>query len=304
MRPEEVKRVGVIGLGLLGTPVAHHLAAAGHEVFGFDIDQQRVAVATELGVTPVSSVADVAAETEIMISALPSVQALDAVCDELGGNGRSTYLVELSTLPVDAKVDAAARIAQRDVTMLDCPVLGTSAQAEAGELVVCTSGPEAGVRAVDPVLETFTLRREYLGEFGAGTKMKLVANLLVAVHNAAAAEALTLAKQSGVDPATALRVLTGSAAGSRQLELRGGMMVSETYEPPTATISIFLKDVALISELARSAACPVPMHAAASNLFTAALAMGNADLDVSSVHTVFAALAGRGTPEDREVGNK
>jgi 3-hydroxyisobutyrate dehydrogenase-like beta-hydroxyacid dehydrogenase len=132
--------------------------------------------------------------------------------------------------------------------------------------------------------------------------MKLVANLLVAVHNAAAAEALVLAERSGIDPATALRVLVGSAAGSRQLELRGNMMVTGAFEPPTATISIFLKDVALISEMARSAACPVPMHAATSSLFTAALAMGNADLDVSSVHKVLAALAGQNASPRPEAG--
>jgi len=287
--------VGVIGLGLIGIPVAKHLAAAGYEVFGFDIDPKRREAAAEHGVVAAASIADIGTRTQVLISALPSWSALDSVCEELQRTEvhGSRVLIEVSTLKIEEKMSAQQRLAKAEIILLDCPVLGTSAQAHAKELVMCASGSHDVFESVKDIIAAFTQRCEYLGDLGAGTKMKLIANLLVGVHNAVVAEALTLGACAGLEPATILRVLTGSAAGSRQLELRGPMMVDRRFSPAAATTTVFAKDVGLISELARSVNCPVPMHSAASNLYMSALASGYADEDLSSVFLVLAALAGK-----------
>lgn len=286
--------IGVIGLGLLGFPIAVHLKRSGFNVVGFDTDPDRQSEAAEIGVTIVNGNRDVATEARTIISVLPHADAFRTVCEELNSirDGERRILVDVSTLQIEEKAAAAKSLLSSNITLLDCPVLGTSAQAHAGELVMPASGPSDAYEEVRNVLSSFTRRCEYVGELGAGTKLKLVANLLVGIHNAAVAEALTFAKSMGLDVFTVLNVLTGSAAGSRQLELRGQMMASRQFRPATATTTVFAKDVRLISEQARSVNCPVPMHSTAAQLYTSALAQGYAELDLSCVALVLAAMAG------------
>ena len=286
--------VGIIGLGLLGLPIAIHLKRSGFDVVGFDTHPDRRSEAADIGVRTVDGNRAVATAARTIISVLPHADAFRSVCGELEAidDGARRVLVEVSTLPIEEKAAAAGSLQSSNIVLLDCPVLGTSAQAHAGELVMCASGPSDAYEEVRDVLSSFTRRCEYVGELGAGTKLKLVANLLVGIHNAAVAEALTFAKCMGLDVFTVLNVLTGSAAGSRQLELRGPMMASRKFLPATATATVFAKDVRLISEQARSVNCPVPMHSTAANLYTSALAQGYADLDLSCIALVLAAMAG------------
>jgi len=286
--------VGVIGLGLLGFPIAVHLKRSGFDVVGFDTDPDRRSEAAEIGVRIMNGNRDVATEARTIVSVLPHADAFRAVCEELKAirDGERRILADVSTLQIEEKSAAAKSLLPSNITLLDCPVLGTSAQAHAGELVMCASGPPDAYEEVQNIVRSFTRRCEYVGELGAGTKLKLVANLLVGIHNAAVAEALTFAKCMGLDAFTVLNVLTGSAAGSRQLELRGPMMASGKFQPATATATVFAKDVRLISEQARSVNCPVPMHSTAANLYTSALAQGYAELDLSCVALVLAAMAG------------
>jgi 3-hydroxyisobutyrate dehydrogenase-like beta-hydroxyacid dehydrogenase len=275
-------------------PIAEHLLKSRFRVLGFDTDPARLKQAIALGVSAARNSQDLAAKAEVILTVLPSSGALQSVCEELMGlaDKRPRILVEISTLEIEEKLKASQSLATSNITLLDCPVLGTSAQAYAGELVMCASGPAEAFEIVKEVIMAFTCRHEYLGPVGSGTKLKLVANLLVAVHNAAAAEALTFAARIGLDKSAALRLLSGSAAGSRQLELRGPMMVEEKFRPATATASIFLKDIRLIAQLAASKNCPIPMHSAASSLYTAAVALGYDELDLSCVSLILAGLSG------------
>ncbi|WP_050625948.1 NAD(P)-dependent oxidoreductase [Bradyrhizobium viridifuturi] len=295
MEFNEPKAVGVLGIGLLGAPIAQRILTGGYQVLGYDIDELRRVAARKAGVPIAESVREVGETCDLVLSVLPSAEALQVVCSELavpGSGARARCLVDVSTLALDVKSAVAAALGHVGIAMLDCPVLGTSAQAYAGELVMCCSGPQHFIQRCDAVFSTFAARREDMGAFGNGTKIKLVSNMLVGIHNVAAAEALIFAKRAGIEPATALRVLIGSAGGSRQMELRGGMMVKEVFEPAAATTKVFIKDMGLISDLARSVGCPVLMHATASGLFAAAMAMGCEDSDLSSVHSVVATLAG------------
>ena len=171
-------------------------------------------------------------------------------------------------------------------TLLDCPLSGTGAQARAGELVVIASGNRAAYRRAAPVLDGFARTRHYVGAFGTGSKFKFVANLLVAIHNVAAAEALVLAMKAGLDPALVLKVVREGAGSSRVLQLRGPMMVKGNYSPATMTLGVWQKDMTIIAEFARAVGCPTPLFAATVPIYAAAIAMGRESEDTAAVCAV------------------
>lgn len=292
MSNTEGLQVGIVGLGLLGLPIAVQLINAGFTATGCDTDEERARLASSAGVRVVPTPRAVGDVANIVLTVLASNEALAAVCggsEGLAASAQCATVIEVSTLPVWSK-EAAARLLGQRQTMVDCPVIGSSAQAARGELVMYASGDDAVLAAVDDVLNAFTQRVEHLGAFGNGTKMKLVSNLLVAVHAAAAAEAMLLASRVGIDRAKALRALIGTGAGSRVLELRGEMLVRGVFEPATMKTSVFYKDVGLISELADSIASPVPMHRRAAELYSLAMEQGLGDLDNSSIFLVLSEM--------------
>jgi len=291
----EIERVGVVGLGRMGGAFARNLLASGFTVVGFDVDDEAVARFVTAGGVAAGGAGEVARETPVVVLSLPSVAALGAVVEDLGASGADgTVVVEAGTLPIDEKIRARDLLAARGLTLLDCPVSGTGAQAAAGDLVVLASGDEAAVDRCHPVFDGFTRVTHYLGEFGNGMKMKFVANVLVGIHNASAAEALVLARKAGLDARQAYEVLSAGAGSSRMLEVRGPMMVDRVYEPATAQNSVWQKDVALITEFARGLDCPLPLFAAAEPLYVSARAHVGDDQDTASVNVVYELLAGLG----------
>lgn len=292
-------RVGVIGLGIMGSAIGANLAKSG-PVLGYDVDAARAKPLAGPNFEIAASPADIARRADIVLTSLPSPAALDAVIggpDGLVASGRKNLIVaELSTLAIDDKERARAALAAAGSTLLDCPLSGTGAQAQTGDLIVYASGDEGAYRECEPVFARFTRAAYHVGTFGNGMKMKLVANLLVAVHNVAAAEAIVLAMKSGLDAATAHRVISAGAGGSRMLDLRGPLMVEGRYEPPTMKIDVWQKDMALIGAFAAECAAPTPLFAATVPLYAAAMAQGFANLDTASVCAVLESMAGIGRP--------
>jgi 3-hydroxyisobutyrate dehydrogenase-like beta-hydroxyacid dehydrogenase len=153
------------------------------------------------------------------------------------------------------------------------------------------SGPRAAFRAVSPVLPAFTRAHYYVGAFGAGSKMKFVANLLVAIHNVAAAEALVLAMKAGLDPAMTLEVIASGAGSSRMLQVRGPMMVRGDYSEAMHRLSGWAKDMNIIEDFARQVGCPTPLFSATVPLYTAAAATGRETEDTAAVCAVLERMA-------------
>jgi 3-hydroxyisobutyrate dehydrogenase-like beta-hydroxyacid dehydrogenase len=264
----------VVGLGIMGSAMAANLAKARFEVQGYDVVPKRGAV---------RSLADI--DAPVVITSLPSSEALFATAEELGGG----ILVETSTLPLEDKREAQKRF--RGV-MLDCPLSGTGAQAKTKDLVVLGSGDRRAFRKVMPVLEGFSRSQYYLGEFGNGTKMKLVANLLVAIHNVSAAEAFVLAMKAGLDPKTVYKVIADGAGSSRMFQVRGPQMVAGRYEPATMKVEVWQKDMKIIGELVRRLGVQAPLFEAAKPVYDAAMARGFGSADTASVCAVLEALSG------------
>jgi putative dehydrogenase len=187
---------------------------------------------------------------------------------------------------------ARNRLAGVDIVMLDCPLSGTGAQAVTRDLALYGSGDEPAFARCREAFAAFARVSHYLGAFGNGSRMKFVANLLVAVHNVAAAEAMVLGTKAGLDPERILEVIGSGAGTSRIFELRGPMMARGVYTPPTATMNVLQKDSAIIAAFARALGVDTPMLTAAAPLYDEAETQGYADEDVGAVHAVLARRAG------------
>lgn len=295
--PPPLTELGVVGLGTMGGQMARHLLAAGYRVTGRDVEPDRAAAFTALGGTSVSSPAEVAARAGAVVLSLPSVAAFEQViggADGLAGGARpGLAVIEASTLPLPVKEQGRQLLAARGAVLLDCPISGTGAQIRGKDVVIYASGDPATLARVRPVLAVFSRAQVDLGAFGNGTKLKLVANLLVAIHNVAAAEALLLAGRAGLDPEQSLAALTSGAGTSRMLEVRGPLMVAGEYGEASMRVATFQKDLDIIAGFAAGLGCPVPTFAAAAQVHAAALAAGHANEDTASVFAVLQQLAGQ-----------
>src|SRR5437899_8125610 len=231
MKPQTV---GMIGLGIMGSAMSANLTRAGFRVAGFDVVPRRRAEDRRGGGIAARGPRGVARRSGIIVTSLPSADALVQVAaDLLESAARGTILIETSTLPISVKEAACHALARRGVILLDCPLSGTGAQARVKDLIIYVSGDRAAYRKTVPVLQGFTRANYYVGAFGAGSKIKFVANLLVAIHNVTAAEAMVLGMRAGLDPALVLKVVSDGAGSSRMLQVRGPMMVKGDYSEAT-----------------------------------------------------------------------
>lgn len=288
--------VGVIGLGNMGGAIAQNLLYAGFDVVGLDIDPGRMALFTANGGKAAASPAEVTGEADIVILSLPSVAALEQVIYGEGGllaGGRSGVVcIESSTFPLSAKVAAQGALAEKGIALLDCTVSGTGSQARDRDIVLYASGPPELIERCRPIFDAISKAAPHVGEFGAGSIMKFVSNLLVAVHTVAAAEALTLAAKAGLDTAKALELISAGAGNSRMLEVRGPLMVAGDYDVGSATLDTLTKDSEIILDFAAEQDCPTPLLSIASSFLRAGAAQGHHDQDPAVVREVLGALAG------------
>jgi len=289
-------RVGFVGLGIIGSAFSKHLLAKGFDVSGYDPERARLDLLQKRKGKRRRSPAAVAASSDVVMTALASYGAYEAAY--FGRDGiaakaqRGLIVVDVSTMPRERKSCARDRLAKLGVTMLDCPISGTGAQAETGDVAVYASGPQNAVRKAWPVLEGFARRVWSIGEFGAGSKLKYVANHLVTIHNVAAAEALTLGIKSGLDADLMLQALANGAGTSRMLEIRGPLMIADRYDEPTMKCDVYQKDIDIIGEFAAKLHCPTPLFDASRALYSAALAQGRAKQDTAAVCAVLKEMAG------------
>jgi putative dehydrogenase len=286
-------RVGVIGLGTMGGAVARNLAERGWSVFGYDVSPQRIDEARSARVQVVDSPVAVAAEAESVLTSLPSAAALHDVVRQIAERAPGGRVVaELSTLALEDKMRAEATLRAAGHVMLDCPLSGTGAQAANRDLVVYASGDPERISALHGIFMDFGRSASDVGPFGNGTKMKFVANLLVAINNVASAEAMVLGMKAGLPPQQIIELVSAGAGNSRIFELRAPLMAEQRYEPATMSIGLWQKDMRVIDEFARQLGCPTPLFTATESVYRAALANGQETQDTASVCTVLENMAG------------
>ena len=284
--------VGVIGLGAMGSAMAAQLVAAGHMVVGFDIDPRRRSFAAGAGVRVEDSAGAVGAASEIVIFSLPTVPALADVASQVAAHAREGLLcLETGTFPIAAKTAARDVLAASGIELMDAPLSGTGLQAAEGALVVFASGSREGFDRARAVLDAIGRSSHYLGEFGNGSRMKYIANLLVVVQTLVAAEAHVLGMAAGMDAATVQRLAEDSTGSSKMFEIRGPMMVIDDY-PPAGRLDLLLKDAEIIKDFARSAGSPTPLLDAALEVYRRAGAAGMGDFDAAVLCRYLEAAAG------------
>ncbi len=308
--------VGVIGLGIMGSAIAANLRGAGFRVAGVDVDETARERLRDRVDSVCDSVAGLPARVRLLVSSLPSSAALMKVCEALARDERAAQgqaasaprsadiapqagaarrvLAETSTLPIADKLRARDLLASAGIAMVDAPLSGTGAQARTRDLAVYASGEPQDIESLAAVFDGFARVRYDVGAFGNGMRMKLVANLLVAIHNVSSAEALVFARRLGLDPAQVVEVVGDGAGSSRMLQVRGPTMASRGWEEATMKVEVWGKDMAIIGEALADLAVPAPLFAACVPVYHAALAQGHALHDTASVYAVLERMAGEG----------
>jgi L-threonate 2-dehydrogenase len=290
-------RVGVVGLGVMGSAMSVNLMAAGFTVVGFDLAPERRAAHAAAGGEVADSPSRVAESVDAVVLSLPSVAALEAVVSGAGGlssrGAGELVVVETSTLPLEAKFSARDSLAPLGIEVLDCPLSGTGAQARVKDVIVYVSGDEVAANRVGPVMDGLARRHFYTGEFGNGSKLKYIANLLVTIHNVSTAEAFLLAKRAGIDPRMMLEVVGDGAGSSRMFQVRGPLMAENDYDDPTMRVDLFQKDIEIIRRFAQGVHSPTPLFTLSAQLYEAAMAQGRAAQDPACVLAVLEQLTQR-----------
>ncbi len=288
-------KVAVIGLGTMGMGAALNLVRKGHEVTGCDVRQ---AARAELAA---AGAAELPAETEAVVVFVVNADQTDDVlfgargC--LASLGKGAVILCCATVAPEAARALEARIAAAGFLMLDAPVSGGRAGAQAGTMTVMASGSQAAFVRAQPVLDAISGKVWRLGDqAGIGSTVKMVNQLLAGVHIATAAEALALGIRAGADPRTLFEVISSSAGRSWMWENRVPHIL-EGDDTPLSAVNIFVKDLGIVLDQARALTFPLPMAAAAHQLFLAAAAHGEGAKDESFVIRVWQALTGIDLPK-------
>jgi 3-hydroxyisobutyrate dehydrogenase/glyoxylate/succinic semialdehyde reductase len=281
------KTVGIVGLGIMGGAIARNLVDRGWRVIGYDIDPARRDELAQANVMIAGNAGQVARDAPIILTSLPSATAVDQAAREIADSGESRRIVvELSTLSIADKLRFEATVTKAGHIALDCPLSGTGAQAKTRDLVVYASGNDEAIAQCAGLFSDFAKQSADLGRFGNGSRMKFIANHLVAINNVATAEAMILAQRAGLDPRVVVDMVGPGAGGSRMFQMRAPMMVEGVYEPATMKVSIWQKDMAIIAAFADDVGCQTPLFTLTQPIYSEAMAMGLGEKDTASVFEV------------------
>jgi 3-hydroxyisobutyrate dehydrogenase-like beta-hydroxyacid dehydrogenase len=290
--------IGVVGLGIMGGAMAEALLADGFEVIGYDVLTASRVRLKQAGGQPLPSSTAVAKGAEVLITSLATVAALDDAIERIAAAKRpkirpGLIVIETSTLPIADKERAMHRLRRAGITLLDCPISGTAVRLKQGAWTIFASGSSAAYRRVQAILNVFTRNAPYVGAFGNGTRMKFIANHMVAIQNVAVGESITFARKMGLDPQQVWDLFAASPIiGSGVYKLRGKFMVDRKYLPATMKIEVWQKDMQVIGDMAKAVNCPTPLFSACVPLFNAAMAQGLSQHDTASVCEVLDSMAG------------
>ncbi|MGI8525354.1 MAG: NAD(P)-dependent oxidoreductase [Pseudolabrys sp.] len=279
--------VGVVGLGIMGGAFAKSLASAGWRVIGYDPSRNAIAAARRAGVEIATSVVEVAQQAPVILTSLPKPQALALTARAIAAAKLpKRTIVEMSTFTLADKEQARTTLEKSGHVVLDTPVSGTGAQAKTRDLIFYASGNSAAIKRLRPMFKSFGREAYDVGKFGNGSRMKYVANLLVAINNVASGEAMVLGMKSGLPPQTIFDLIRAGAGNSRVFELRAPLMVADRYKPATMRIDVWQKDMQVIGDFAKQLGVEVPLFRASAPIYDKAIASGHGSDDTAAVCAV------------------
>ncbi len=280
--------IGLIGLGAMGGAYAKHLLKNNFKCFGIDLDKNNILKFIQLGGQEITYY-ELFNKVEIVLTSLPSLNAYKDVLNNLkrlGKNNSKKIILDMNTISIDDKNMFKNEIIGLNIDMLDSPVSGTGAQAWEADLTVFASGTKELIDKCMKIFKAFSKEVINVGSFGNGMKFKILANLLVTIHNTAAAEALRLGELAGLDQDMIFKVLSNSAATSVMLQKRMPLMINKNYEPPTASYNIFLKDVDIIRNFIKDNNVTLPTFEGSAKIYDKAEKTLSKNWDTASVYEV------------------
>jgi 3-hydroxyisobutyrate dehydrogenase-like beta-hydroxyacid dehydrogenase len=283
-----VQRLGFVGLGAMGYPMAERLAEAGFELKVFDVVAERARPLVELGAESAASPKEAAEGSDALVLMVANAAQASGVLFGEGGVAEAlpegAAVVVMSTIGPEAVRDLTDALADRGLQTLDAPVSGGVARAEKGDLLIMAGGPQDLFEELRPVLEAMGSSVVHCGpRVGDGQAVKLVNQLLCGVHIVAAAEALAYAEALGLNPRFVFETIRHGAANSFMLEDRGERMLEEEYVPPKSALDIFVKDMGLVSKAAEEQGFEAPLASAALGMYLAGRDAGLGTEDDSGV---------------------
>jgi 2-hydroxy-3-oxopropionate reductase len=290
-----MKRIGIIGVGLLGSAVASRLLKGGFEVAAYDSRPEQLKALQSLGLIAVASSVEAAAEADAVFTILPSLESVEATI--LGAGGlietapRNCTVIQMSTIsPVLTRRLAAAALAG-GLGFLDTPMSGTSAMVERGDCTIFVAGDRSRAEAYQPIFDAIAKKTHYVRDAGMASLAKLATNLLVGLNTAALAEALVLGAKGGLAPGVLIEILKESAGASKMVDVRGPIMVNRRFDAQMK-IDLFLKDFKLMLEEGLRLGVPLPLTGVTQQLTTATATAGRGNEDLAAIITTFELLAG------------
>ena len=290
-----MKRIAVIGAGLMGSSLVRHLLAAGYPVTVHDIDLAKVATLVKEGAAKASAPAQIAAGADVIMLSLPNSQIVNEVVTDtlrLFEAGRTGLIViDTSTPEPDMSVALAAQLRQQGIEMLDATISGTSEMFAEKNAIFLVGGTKAAFDACVPIFSVMSKHAFHMGENGAGARTKLVANLVLTLNRMALAEGLTLAKKAGLDPGQTLAVLKKSAAYSQAMDQKGARMVNRQFTPPASRLASSYKDARLILALGAKLDCPLPLMSFTVQAMASEISKGRRDWDPATLISFYNELA-------------
>jgi 3-hydroxyisobutyrate dehydrogenase-like beta-hydroxyacid dehydrogenase len=294
-RSPDLKKIGIVGVGLLGSAVASRLLAAGFAVAGHDVRRELVAALEPRGLVAAGSVAEAAAGADAVFTILPTPPVVESVWLGAGGLLETapahTVLLQMSTISPGLAVRLGEAAQARSRRFLDTPISGTSTAVTRGQCTIFVGGDPAVAETCRPAFDAIAARTVHVGPVGSASVAKLAANMIGGVSTIVLAEALVLGAKAGVAPATLLDALRASPVATRAMDTRGVQMVNHEF-PPHIRLDLFLKDFHLMLEEGSRLGVPLPLTSVAHQLCTATSAAGRGGEDLAAVITTLERLAG------------
>jgi len=291
-----MQKIGFIGLGIMGAPMAANLIKAGHEVTGYARSSASTDRLVQAGGKPAGSIEEAVNGADVVITMLPdSPEVTEVVLGEngvLASAGPDLLLIDMSTIAPETSVAVAEQAKTSGVRVLDAPVSGGEPGAIEGTLSIMVGGDEETFEQARPILEHLGKTIVHVGGHGAGQTVKAANQLVVAGIIGLVSEAIVLLEASGVDGERGLEVLAGGLAGNRILDRKAASMLAREFEPGFR-IDLHHKDMGIALATARSAGVSLPVTGVVAQLVASARAMGHGSLDHSALLSVVEHLSGR-----------
>ena len=290
-----MKRIGIVGVGLLGSAVASRLLKGGFVVAAYDSRPEQVKALQAQGLIAAASIAEAAAEADAVFTILPSLESVETTILGTGGlietAPQNCTVIQMSTVSPNLTRRLGNAVAAKTLGFLDAPMSGTSAMVERGDCAIFVAGDRSRAEACQPIFDAIARKTHYVGDAGMASLAKLATNLLVGLNTAALAEALVLGAKGGLAPGVLVEILKESAGASKMVDVRGPLMLSHRFDAQMK-VALFLKDFKLILEEGRRLEVLLPLTSVTQQLATATAVAGRGEEDLAAIVTTLERLAG------------